>query len=335
LAVHLPEQQSVMFEKGGEQKTLDDAAASRTTLTAWFELNEKDPEARVHLYNDIPHHYTWHRKGKLWKPRVRSTGGDKVLGRVHGVGPAEQERYYLYLLLLHRRGATSWDDLKTVEGNVLDTFRAAAEAAGLIDTDENFELTLQAAADEKMPEQLRKFFSHLLLTCAVAEPLQLWNRFRDDLSEDFLHRIQNQAAAEELSLKNIQSILEHAGKRLRDFGLPEPQGYSDDMFRTKEVRRETAVYDISEETRKAQEQRAQMYEDQAIHNSHSPPCCTLPSAHPRFCNFRSSSLFACLTLPPCCPHTPIVDQSHLAFQRFLHVTSVILVCGPRFWQCAG
>ena len=38
----------------------------------------------------------------------------RVIGRLHSANPSEGHRFYLYLLLLHRRGARSFEDLVTV-----------------------------------------------------------------------------------------------------------------------------------------------------------------------------------------------------------------------------
>ena len=116
-----------------------------------------------------------------------------------------------------------------------------------------------------MPKQLRRFFAHLLLHTELSEPLALWERFRDDLSDDFYHDRQNRDAAVDLALQDLQKILEQAGRpeRLGKYGLPEPMGYNDDSFRSKEMRRETLCYDASEETREADAMREKMYDQQA------------------------------------------------------------------------
>ena len=38
----------------------------------------------------------------------------RVIGRLHSANPSEGHRFYLYLLLIHRRGARSFEDLVTV-----------------------------------------------------------------------------------------------------------------------------------------------------------------------------------------------------------------------------
>ncbi|CAF1361102.1 unnamed protein product [Rotaria sordida] len=63
LAVHLPYQQPVYFAEGNERQALERAASKDTTLTAWFQLNSKNPDARQYLYHDIPHHFVFERNG--------------------------------------------------------------------------------------------------------------------------------------------------------------------------------------------------------------------------------------------------------------------------------
>ena len=41
------------------------ATVRDTKLTAWFKLNQTDPDARAHLYIDIPTFYTWHAQRKV------------------------------------------------------------------------------------------------------------------------------------------------------------------------------------------------------------------------------------------------------------------------------
>ena len=38
----------------------------------------------------------------------------RAIGRLHSANPSEGQRFYLYLLLLHRRGARNFEDLVTV-----------------------------------------------------------------------------------------------------------------------------------------------------------------------------------------------------------------------------
>ena len=48
--------------------------------------------------------------------------------------PTEGERYFLRVLLNHVRGATSYEDLRTMGGITYPTFRETCEKRGLIET---------------------------------------------------------------------------------------------------------------------------------------------------------------------------------------------------------
>jgi hypothetical protein len=117
LAVHLQDRQSVTFQPGEEEAAVD--RASETTLTAWFKLNEDNPVARQYYYAEIPEHFVFNAK-KEWKPRQH--GGNNIIARMYSVSPRDQERFFLRLLLLHVRGARSFEDLRTVDGTIYESF---------------------------------------------------------------------------------------------------------------------------------------------------------------------------------------------------------------------
>ncbi|CAF1287411.1 unnamed protein product [Rotaria sordida] len=71
LAIHLLNQQPIYFTEGNERQALERAAMKDTTLTAWFKLNSKNPDARQYLYHDIPQHSVFEHNG-TWKQRLQS-----------------------------------------------------------------------------------------------------------------------------------------------------------------------------------------------------------------------------------------------------------------------
>ena len=110
LAVHVEDGQSVYWHDGQDVST----EFRHTTLTAWFLLNQEDEQAHEWFYHEIPEHYVWLRTAKQWKRRHQ--GGNKKIGRMYMLRPKDQERFHLRLLLLHVKGATSFQDLRTFEG---------------------------------------------------------------------------------------------------------------------------------------------------------------------------------------------------------------------------
>jgi hypothetical protein len=112
LQVHTENCQFVLYKLN---QAIDDILLNtrETTLTQYFKLNETDIQARQFLYHDLPRYYTWVKKEKKWKKRKYTT---KTIGRMVYVNPKDTERFSLRTLLLHRNGATSFNDLKTVDG---------------------------------------------------------------------------------------------------------------------------------------------------------------------------------------------------------------------------
>ncbi|GBN61690.1 hypothetical protein AVEN_217226-1 [Araneus ventricosus] len=56
LAVHLPDQQAIVYQDGQEEEAVARSAARQTTLTVWFELNKNDQDSHNYLYTDISHY---------------------------------------------------------------------------------------------------------------------------------------------------------------------------------------------------------------------------------------------------------------------------------------
>ena len=209
LPVHLPLQQPVYFQPGDEEEALANASGRDTMLTAWFKLNTTDVDANAHLYLQVPNHYVFHQSSRQWKPR--KIGGDKVIARMYVVSPNDQERFYLRLLLLHVPGATSFEHLRTVDGEVMPTFKDACLRRHLLADDADFDNTIAEASVFSMPYQLRQLFATLCAFAHPPDPLQLWLNHKANLLEDYmLHYPEDEAVI--LALLDIDNILNQCGK---------------------------------------------------------------------------------------------------------------------------
>lgn len=98
------------------------------------------------------------------------------------------ERHYLRILLGVVKGATSYSDLRTFDGETHDTFKAAAIARGLLEADEAHKQIMSDGATLLMPAQLRNTFAELLVWEDVLDPVELWEQFKNDMCEDLLYR---------------------------------------------------------------------------------------------------------------------------------------------------
>ena len=185
LAVHLKSMQSCLYEEGAERAARVRAEGRKTSLMAWFVLNQETEDFRDVLYINIPQHCVWNARDTRWVKRQR--GSDKVIARLSGASPLEHDRYYLYLLLLHVPAARDWEDLKRVPGmtSPVATFQEAAVLRGLVDDESEYRKALQDAAELKTPRSLCTLFALLLLNCGIVDGLPYWEEFRERFSADY------------------------------------------------------------------------------------------------------------------------------------------------------
>ena len=137
LRVHLEDQQQVLFVDGSELQDLENV--KETELTAFFKLNEmlKAENASINQmpkYVDMPKQYTYKRGDRKWNIRK---GKNDTVGRVHSVSPATGDLYYLRMLLHqeHCRGKTNYTDLRTINGEVCESYQEVCDKLGLLEGD--------------------------------------------------------------------------------------------------------------------------------------------------------------------------------------------------------
>uniref|UniRef100_A0A8C5R4S8 ATP-dependent DNA helicase n=1 Tax=Leptobrachium leishanense TaxID=445787 RepID=A0A8C5R4S8_9ANUR len=142
---------------------------------------------------------------------------------------SDVERFCLRLLLLHVKGATSFEHIRTVGGVQFPTFKEAAQRLGLFQDEELWDLTLHEASSEMMPQLLRELFANI---CALASPpnaKQLFEKYKQQLIEDLSRHPGHTPDCQPClnnALLDIQDILIVNGKKCQDFSLPTPTDYS-------------------------------------------------------------------------------------------------------------
>ena len=192
LAVHEPHDEDIIFEPGAEEHAMERHAG--TTLTAWFKLNENDPDARKLRYIEVPSKYVFDKKTRSWQKRRRPS---HVVARLCTANPKTPERFYLRILLLYTPGARSFEALRTVNDKTYTTFREACIARELITTDSDWRKCLQEASQWQMPYQLRELFVMLIIWSKIAIARELFEEFQVELSEDHAHRLPQTLSVEE------------------------------------------------------------------------------------------------------------------------------------------
>jgi hypothetical protein len=255
LQVHLPDQQTVAVPVVDDPVEAVAAASSaliagsHTTLTEWFAFNRHakewhenaefmyrffggnepvEPECLSVLYHDFPGRY-WYDKqnGNVWRERERGQGRPPV-GRMYFVHPTAGEKYYLRLLLCQVPGACSFEDLRTYNGIVHPTFQAACQARGMLVDDTEWRACMEEAIVFAPANTLRELFATLLAFNNVADPLQLWNDFKNDMCDDLLLAARRVNPArecdDEIWGRALHIIAQHlqgmGGRTLGEFNLP-------------------------------------------------------------------------------------------------------------------
>lgn len=170
-----PARRTSSYQPGNERQALQ--RARRATLTAFFELNQQDQHAHQYFYHEIPEHNVFKQKTRNWQRRVRRNS--PIIGWIYQVQPSHPERFAIRLLLLHRKGVTSYQDLRTIDRQLHDTFMSVARAMGLFQDDQQHRNCLREASIMNMPSQMRQVFATLLVFQTPSDILTLFNDFKE------------------------------------------------------------------------------------------------------------------------------------------------------------
>ncbi|GKD89672.1 hypothetical protein Tco_1365179, partial [Tanacetum coccineum] len=94
--------------------------------------------------------------------------------------------FYFRMLLCHQKGCKSPDEVRTVNGQMLPTFRAACEALGLLGDDK---IALEESTASTTSKEIRVLFAQILIYCDVADPVKLWAKHWEAMQDDIPAKI--------------------------------------------------------------------------------------------------------------------------------------------------
>ena len=231
LPIHLPHEQRIVFDPSANaQHVVQSQENIDTPLTAFFKTNQISGSigdlARTLTYQEFPNHFVLkstenNHQSKTWNQRQRNSF---AIGRMMYIGPTAGERFYLRTLLMVTKGPKSFDDLKSVNDEICESFQDACLRRGLLEDDNEWEICLHDASEIKTGCQLRNLFTTLLLFCAPAQPHRLWLQFRDQICDDLHHNLSrlgrrnvSQNHIYDFGLHLIDNLLHDSGHSLSDF----------------------------------------------------------------------------------------------------------------------
>ncbi|CAH0682997.1 unnamed protein product [Spodoptera exigua] len=253
LAVHLENGQRVYFTEANAAQRAERPPS--TTLTSFFAMCEADPFAATLMYVEMPKYYTWNPSTKKFQRRKQGTPvpdwpqvfSSDALGRMYTVHPRNDECFYLRLLLVNVRVPKSFAHLKTVNGHQCQTYREACQLLGLLENDSHWDLTLADSVVSSNAYQIRTLFAIIITTCFPSQPIQLWNKYKDAICEDILHRLRIQTNNPDIQITDEiyneglilieDQCLTIANKLLIEVGMIAPNRSMHDAF-NQELNRE-------------------------------------------------------------------------------------------------
>lgn len=151
-------------------------------------------------------------------PRQRR--GERVIVRMYDVASSYSELFFLRLLLLPCRGATSFKDVRNVQEIVHKTLKEACKARQLLANDAEYMCCLQDTANVKPPASFRR---QILAYCALANPKALYCQFFKEMVADYQgynchHTKQNRVGGVEAKVKGNGRVYEQRELKLGEFG---------------------------------------------------------------------------------------------------------------------
>ncbi|KAF7814817.1 uncharacterized protein G2W53_028786 [Senna tora] len=150
-----------------------------------------------------------------------------AIDRLYYVPPGLGELHYLCLLLTFVKGATSFEDIRTINGALHLMFKDACYSMGLLDDDKEYVDVIVEASNWSSGVYLRKLFSTLLVHNTICRPHYVWEKTWAHLFDDILLKEQhrtynpdlqvNDDQIKDTALYEIVNILRSNGRSLKDF----------------------------------------------------------------------------------------------------------------------
>ncbi|KAF7810574.1 ATP-dependent DNA helicase PIF1 [Senna tora] len=209
LPFHLPNQQGIIFH---DDDNIDDvvvnASVKETKFLAWFEANKCYPAARELTYAQIPTMFVFKVDSRKWC--IRKVG--YAIGRLYYVPPGLGELHYMRVLLTFVKGPTCFEEIRTINGVLYPSYKAACYAMGLLDDDKEYVDGITKANHWSSGVYLRKLFSTLLIHNTISRPEYVWDKIWMHLSDDILIKERHRTCNPDLQLHD---------DRIKDLALAE------------------------------------------------------------------------------------------------------------------
>jgi hypothetical protein len=204
--------------------------ASQTTLTGFMKLNQTNAvgangrRARDLKYERIVEYFCWDKSKKAWL--ARKTKADAV-GQIYSVSYLAGEKFYLRVLLLHRKNFRLFKELRTVDGVRADTYQIACDWLGLLVDNHLYNETLFESATSQTGYQLTEMFAMMCVHSPPTNTEQLFENHYEAFTDDCLRvdmsdrysRLLRMSERRVLGLFRLESIMKEMEHDLKSCGV--------------------------------------------------------------------------------------------------------------------
>jgi hypothetical protein len=184
LTFHLHNEQRITFRDSSDMiSVLARNREKNTMFLAWMEANKKYPQGRNLTYIQFPSLFVYDSDERCWRPRKKG----QSIGRLTFIPTSIRELFYMRLLLNYQTGCTSFEDIRTVNGHVYNSYREACAEKRLLADDREFVDLIDELSILSSGNYLRKVFAVLLLGSSMIDPLFVWETKWEILVDGILY----------------------------------------------------------------------------------------------------------------------------------------------------
>ncbi|XP_052625657.1 uncharacterized protein LOC111914445 [Lactuca sativa] len=156
---------------------------------------------------------------KVWTRRKTKT---KSLGRINHVSPKSGDVYYLRILLNKVKGPTCYEDIRTVNGTIYESYKDSCYALGLLDDDREYISSIQETHHWATASFCRSLLVMLITSDSLSRPHHVFKETYNCLSDDVVHVHEQEIGVKGLKLKPeaiYHLPLSYIEKSLLSYGL--------------------------------------------------------------------------------------------------------------------
>jgi len=179
--VHLENDQGIVIATGETIQNLayrmENRPGVNSAFTAYMDLcaqhSEEDEELQEMTFLNVLENYMYDKKTKTFRKAMKKLNR---IAELYEVPIRYTELYSLRAIVLRKKCIKSYEDARTIDGVVFETYSEAAQAMGLFESD----VIWRGALDQRRHQPISSFaflFAQILLQANIASPMSLWNDY--------------------------------------------------------------------------------------------------------------------------------------------------------------